>query len=153
MKQRMVGAQQHRHQPQHPKKGCISRLRVRVVLKAFGDEAGDLAHAVQIPVTTANQWISQAPVNSLLVQAESESKRAIWTSRETTEISEPPLMTQHGGNAPIPPWIRPGLSDAFLPSQVICCPRVEAPPPDRVAPAGAATPNKSAELMTGRANW
>ena len=99
---RAARAQKHRHQPQHPKKGRINRLRVRVVFKAFGDEAGDLAHAMQIPVTTANQWISQAPVDSLLVQAESESKGVIRTSRETTEISEPTLTTQHGQETPMP---------------------------------------------------
>jgi len=91
------------------------------------DEAGDLAHAMQIPVTTANQWISQAPVTSLLDQAEAESKRAIRTSRETREISELSLTTQHRQEAPMPPWVSPRLWGAFLASQVICCPLVEAP--------------------------
>ena len=61
--------------------------------KAFVDEAGDLAHAMQISVNTSNQWISQAPVTSLLVQAKAENKRVSRTSRKTTEISEPVLTT------------------------------------------------------------
>jgi len=71
--------------------------------KVFVDEAGDLAHAMQIPVTTANQWISQAPVSSLLVQNKAESKRVNRTSRETTEISEPLLTTQQGRGTPMAP--------------------------------------------------
>ena len=121
--------------------------------KAFINEAGDLAHAMQIPVTTANQWISQAPVNALLVQAEPESKTVIRTSRETTEISEPALTTQHGRETPVPPLVHPQLHGAFLASQVICCPLVEAHLIERVTLAGEAKPNKSAELMTGSANW
>ena len=69
-----------------------------------------LAHAVQIPITIANQWISQAPVRSLLVQAKANNKRVSKTSRKTTEISEPLLTTQHGRETPMPPL---GLSRAF----------------------------------------
>ena len=56
--------------------------------KALIDVAGDRAHAMQTPIADANQWISQAPVTSLLVQTEAESKRVIRGSRKTTEISQ-----------------------------------------------------------------
>ena len=59
----------------------------------------------------------------------------------------------HGREPPVPPLVRPERHGAFLASQMISCPLVEAQPLDRATRAGEAKPNKSAELMIGRANW
>ena len=53
------------------------------------DAAGNLAHARQIPITTANQWISQAPVNSVLVQIKAESKMRI-SDKESKDLKQGP---------------------------------------------------------------
>ena len=116
------------------------------------DEAGDLAHAMQIPVTTANQWISQAPVSSLLVQAKANNKRVSKTSRKTTEISEPLLTTQHGRETPMPSL---GLSRAFR-GRLPCLSgdlfsSNQSTSLERARRAGEGKQNESAELMTGRA--
>jgi hypothetical protein len=57
------------------------------------DAAGNLTHARQIPTATANQWISQAPVNSLLVQIKAERKKRI-SDKESADRRKGPAIPE-----------------------------------------------------------
>ena len=57
------------------------------------DEAGNLAHASKGSTTTANQSISQAPINSLPVQIKAASKRRI-RDKEPNDLKKAPAMPE-----------------------------------------------------------